>query len=271
MAAWQDILDAQDAIERQSRTAAIPTGIAALDVHLFGGGFREGQIILVGARPGVGKSSFMLNCALNQARAGYTVGIVSLEMSARHLAEILAQIESDTAFQKFYRVPMMEWESDALEGGIHRVCGLPIWVDDASRKTVEQVTSRIAQMVNVERCDIVYVDYAQRISFSGKNDSVRELNHISERLTECAKELSAPIVALAQLNRDLNNSVPKLENFKGSGQFEQDAHIALLLHRPNADKDGEIEDMEIHLAKQRRGVAHAHVHVKFTRSTQRIA
>ena len=271
MAAYQDIIDTQQAMKDAGRTKAIPTGIDVLDAHLFGGGFRGGQHVIVAARPGVGKSSFMANTALHQAKAGYTVGIISLEMTARHLAEVIAQIESSCGFQKFYREPLTEWESKTLEAGIQRVCGLPIWVDDSSRKTVEQVAARLAQMVNVEKCDIVYVDYAQKIAFSGKDDAVRELNHISDRLTESAKELGVPVVSLAQLNRDASNATPKLENIKGSGQFEQDAHIALLLHRPNADKEGSTEQMEIHLAKQRRGIANAHVTVTFDRRTQRIA
>ncbi len=266
----QDILDAQDALKTENRSRAIPTQVGTLDDFLFGGGFRAGQHILIGARPGIGKSSLMANLALNQARAGYRIGIVSLEMTAQHLAEIIAQIEAGQGFQKFHREPMTEWESTLLSTSIHKICDLPIWVDDASQKTVEQVVSRFHQMVNVECCDVVYVDYAQKIAFSGKEDSVRELNHISAQLTAAAKELGVPVVSLAQLNRDATNAEPKLEHIKGSGQFEQDAHIALLIHRPHKDDDGPDEKIQIHIAKQRRGIAHAHVTATFHRATQRI-
>ncbi len=270
MSAYAEIIEAQESMQEDGRTKAIPTGISIVDGYLFGGGFRSGQHVIVGARPGVGKSSFMVNAALNQARAGYTVGIVSLEMTARHLAEVIAQIEAGIGFQKFYREPMTGWESQTLMAGFQRVSDLPIWVDDSSRKTVEQVAGRIAQMVHVEKCEVVYVDYAQKITFSGREDSVRELGHISARLTECAKELDVPVVSLVQLNRDASNNAPKLENIKGCSQFEQDAHIALLLHRPDADQPGDSEKMEIHIAKQRRGIANAYVTVNFDRRTQRI-
>lgn len=271
METYQDILAVQESMQDKKPTRSIPTGISKLDAYIFGGGFRAGQHVLVGARPGVGKSSLMVNLALNQARAGYTVGIISLEMTRSNLAEIIAQIEANSSFHPYYREPLSARDTETLEAGIQRVCSLPIWVDDSSRKTVEQVVARAAHMVNVEGCHIIYVDYAQRIAFSGKDDSVRELNHISERLTEAAKELKVPIVSLAQLNRDAGNAAPELKNFKGSGQFEQDAHIALLLHRPNADKEWDVEPMEIHLAKQRRGIASAFVTVDFDRATQRIS
>ncbi len=270
-AAITDIEAAQEAIAAGTRTSAIPTGITALDALLFGGGFHPGQIVFVGARPGVGKSSMMINCARNQAKDGWKVGIVSLEMTRRQLAEIGAQISADMSFQKFYREKMSEYDLAKAIGGLTDIGGCEIYVDDSSALTADQVAARIAHMARVEGCQIVYVDYAQRIAKTGKKDIVQELSHISARLTQSAKELNIPVVSLAQLNRDAANAAPKLENLKGCSDFEQDAHIALLLHRPEiATPRIDVENMEIHIAKQRRGVASGFVSVKFDRQTQRI-
>lgn len=270
-AAITDIQAAQEAIHSGERTRTIPTGIEKLDALLFGGGFHPGQIVFVGARPGVGKSSMMINCARNQAKDGWKVGIVSLEMTRRQLAEIGAQISADMSFQRFYREQMNKNDLDRAIAGLTDIGGCEIYVDDSSVLTADQVAARIAHMARVEGCQIVYVDYAQRIAKTGKQDIVRELAHISARLTQSAKELNIPVVALAQLNRDAANAAPKLENLKGCSDFEQDAHIALLLHRPEiATQKIDVEEMEIHIAKQRRGIASGFVGVKFDRQTQRI-
>lgn len=270
--ALRDIESAQTAMMTGEKTRTIPTGIEDLDRLLFGGGFHPGQIVFIGARPGVGKSSMMINCARNQAKAGWKVGIISLEMTRRQLAEIGAQIASDMSFQRFYRERMSEHDFARASAGLTDTGGCEIYVDDSSSLNADQVAARIAHMVRVEGCQIVYIDYAQRIAKTGKMDLVRELAHISARLTQAAKELDAVVVSLAQLNRDAANAAPRLENLKGCSDFEQDAHIALLLHRPEiAEPKIDVEEMEIHIAKQRRGIAAGFVSVKFDRQTQRIS
>lgn len=270
-AAIEEIQAAQSAIQAGERTRTIPTGIENLDALLFGGGFHPGQIVFIGARPGVGKSSMMINCARNQAKEGWKVGIVSLEMTRRQLAEIGAQICSDMSFQRFYRQAMTQDDLNKAIAGLTDIGGCEIYVDDSSALTADQVAARIAHMARVEGCQIVYVDYAQKITKTGKKDIVQELAHISARLTQSAKELDIAVVSLAQLNRDAANAAPRLENIKGCSDFEQDAHIALLLHRPEQNNQSiDVETMEIHVAKQRRGIASGFVTAKFDRHTQRI-
>lgn len=265
-----DIEEAQAAIAAMSATRSIPTGIEDLDAMLFGGGFHPGQFVIVAARPGIGKSSFMINAARNQAHAGRKVGIISLEMTRRELAQVGAQIAANVSMAKFFREPMSAGDLGRAVAGLEDIGGCEIYVDDSSSLTADQVAARTTHMVRVEGCEVVYVDYVQKIRFTGKLDAVQELNRISERLTQTAKDLQIPLVGLAQLHRDAANGVPRLEQIKGSSQFEQDAHIALLLHRPEAMENYDVEKMEIVVAKQRRGASNTIVATRFERQTQRI-
>jgi replicative DNA helicase len=272
LAAAAEIDEVQESIRNLTASKTVPTGIDSLDAALFGGGFHPGQIVMVGARPGVGKTSFMLTAGRNMAMDGRKVGFISLEMTAKELAMVAAQQGANMSTQRFYREIVSEYETKAMFAGFSEASELPIVVDDSSRLTVEQVAARIKQMARVDGCEVVFVDYAQRIAFQkGIGDTVEQLNHISTTLTQAAKDTQIVLVALAQLNRGAAGEVPQLKDFKGSGQFEQDANTALLLHRPKANEPGNIEDMEIHVAKQRRGLSQIHVNVTFHRHTQRIS
>lgn len=267
-----------DAIQTQlangEATSVISTGIENLDRQLFAGGFTPGQMVFVGARPGQGKSSFLVSCAVNMARARRRVGIITLEMRDTEIAGIMVQHCGNVSLKPLYSRPGNAEEMMGFVTGASEVAEFSIWMDSSTSMNIEQVCSRVTHMVNSLGCEIVFVDYAQRIKRRPNVNTVDELTLISERLTDLAKQLNVPLVGLVQLNRDVEG-IPSLEHFKGTGQFEQDAHVAILLHRPEANKlDGEFvtpghEPMNLVLAKQRRGGTGI-IAATFHRELQRI-
>ncbi len=265
----------QDQLQNAEPTPVISTGIENLDRQLFAGGFVPGQMIFVGARPGQGKSSFLVTCAVNMARAGRRVGIITLEMRDTEIAGVMVQHCGNVSLKPIFDRVMNADEMMGFHQGAAEVSDFTIWMDASTSMNIEQVCSRIAHMVHSVGCEIVFVDYTQRIKRRAHSSTFDELTLISERLTDQAKHLNIPIVGLVQLNREVEG-LPSLEHFKGTGQFEQDAHIAILLHRPNANAlDKEltipgIEPMQIILAKQRRGATGV-LPATFTRAIQRIS
>ncbi len=272
---WNEIVDVQERITDGRETSVLSTGIESLDRQLFAGGFTPGQMIFVGARPGQGKSSFLVTCAVNMAREGRKVGIITLEMRDTEIAGIMVQHCGNVSLRPVFSRVMNNGESTAWMQGAGVVAALPIWMDSSTSMNIDQVCARIVHMVHAIGCEIVFVDYTQRIKRRPNASTFDELSLISERLTDQAKHLNIPIVGLVQLNRDADG-MPGIEHFKGTGQFEQDAHIAILLYRPDALKrDDEfhypgMEPMSLVVAKQRRGVTGV-VPATFHRSIQRIS
>lgn len=223
-------------------STVVNTGFATLDEMLAG--LRAGQLIVVGARPAVGKTSFALTLALNAARQGVKVGIFSLEMSGRELAQRVICAESGVSISNFRMgtVPKTSW--DAIAAACCDIPGNDIEIEDKASVTIGDIRATAARMMRGAERGLIVIDYLQLIS--SVSDGTRfqnravEVGEISRRLKVLAKELGVPVVTLAQLSRQAEShpGTPRLADLRESGSIEQDADTVLFLSR---DPD-EIQD-----------------------------
>ena len=223
-------------------STVVNTGFATLDEMLAG--LRAGQLIVVGARPAVGKTSFALTLALNAARQGVKVGIFSLEMSGKELAQRIICAESGVSISHFRMgtIPKASW--DAIAAACCDIPGNGIEIEDKASVTIGDIRATAARMMRGAERGLIVIDYLQLISSAsdGSNFQNRavEVGEISRRLKVLAKELGVPVVTLAQLSRQAESRLgtPRLSDLRESGSIEQDADTVLFLSR---DPD-EIQD-----------------------------
>ena len=256
---------AERLLDPSSDDARLSTGFADLD-EMFGGGFRPGQLIACGARPGAGKTSLVHNLAANIAWAhrntAGAVVIFSLEMDE---AEILERMICAEAGVDSRKLAMSDDEVDRLHKAQERLSSCRIIVDDTAGLTIGKLQARARQYAAKYDVKIVLIDYLQILTPDKKSES-RQLEVASFALgaKSLARELRIPVFALAQLNRDVEKrGVPRptLSDLKESGAIEQDSDAVLLLWRPHyyeaLTRNGEWEDWkdraELIVAKQRSG------------------
>lgn len=230
---------------KEKTTPGIPTGLASLDLNT--GGWRGGNMVVLAARPGVGKTSMALHFALEAAKAGHWVNIFSLEMNKEDLARILL-----AGISGVYRsdirdgyIEQHDWEH--INRAVAEIENLPIIFRDAAGLSVNQIKSSIRKNRKNNRCDFAIVDYLQLVR-SSEPKAIRELevSEISRTLKTVALAENIPILALSQLNRDADNTFPKLSHLRESGAIEQDADIVVFLV-PDENK------LRLSIAKHRRG------------------
>jgi replicative DNA helicase len=230
----------------------IPTGIATLDEVITG--WREGELTYVGALPGRGKTSFLLQTMLHAASKGFGVGCISLEMRADQLMRRLATAKSGIHAYKF-RDPrkMIGTDWPTAQKALSGLGELPIWINDQSGLRPAAITS-LARQMHAGGAQVIFVDFVQIISEDG-NDRREAINRVSAALRDTSKALQIPFVVASQLARRLGDTEhpPTLRDLKESGNLEQDAHNVLLLHRPQRDGEWTGEDV-ILIAKQREGM-----------------
>lgn len=216
-------------------STVVNTGFATLDEMLAG--LRAGQLIVVGARPAVGKTSFALTLALNAAHQGVKVGIFSLEMSGKELAQRIICAESGVSISHFRMgtIPKASW--DAIAAACCDIPGNGIEIEDKASVTIGDIRATAARMMRGAERGLIVIDYLQLISSASdgprfQNRAV-EVGEISRRLKVLAKELGVPVVTLAQLSRqaECHPGTPRLADLRESGSIEQDADTVLFLSR----------------------------------------
>lgn len=238
----------------------IPTGISALDEITTG--LNRSDLIIVGARPGMGKTSFALNLARNVAvKQNKTIAFFALEMSCEQLVNRLISSEAKVSSKKL-RVGNLtpeEWGRIAAASGI--LCKAPMYFDDTSNITVPEMKARLRRLKKV---DFVVIDYLQLMQSAKRIDNrVQEVTEITRSLKIMAKELHIPLMVCAQLSRGTEkqtNHRPMLADLRESGSIEQDADQVLFLYRDEYYKN-EKEDptsvetgtSEVIVAKNRHG------------------
>lgn len=237
----------QDAVNaRNNKTPGIPTGFKSLDNST--GGWRNGNLIVLAARPGIGKTSFALHFALEAAKAGYWINFFSLEMNKEDLMRIVLSGESGVYRSNIRDGYLQENDWKNINGSLSGIENLPIIFRDAAGMSVAQVQSVIRKNKKNGRCDIAVIDYLQLMK-STQNRAIRELevSEMSRTLKTTALAENIPIIALSQLNRAADGTEPKLSNLRESGAIEQDADLVMFLHRPNENI------IRLTVAKHRRG------------------
>lgn len=231
-----DLLDAWfTQTEVRARAASTVTGIPTgyPDLDRLTSGWQASDLVILAARPAVGKTAFALNLALNAASAGRRVAIFSLEMSSQQLEGRLLSILSGVPLTRTRRPNLLD-EADmaALYAAGARLQGLTITIDDRPGATVQQIRAACRRI----RPDMVIVDYLQLVHGSARVYYSREaeVGEVSRALKGLAKELNIPVLALAQLNRQLearDDKRPILADLRESGSIEQDADLIMFLHR----------------------------------------
>jgi replicative DNA helicase len=244
---------------RKGGVTGIPSGFPDLDKMTSG--FQRSDFIVVAARPSVGKTAFALNIAQNVAvRAGETVAIFSLEMSASQLVQrmICAEANVDAGRMRTGFLEGDDWEK--LSMAIGALSEAQIYIDDTPGVTVADIRAKCRRLKKERGLGMVIIDYLQLIQGRGKSGENRqqEVSEISRTLKQIARELEVPVIALSQLSRSVEqrqDKRPMLSDLRESGSIEQDADIVAFLYRDDYyDKESEKKNLvEIIIAKQRNG------------------
>jgi replicative DNA helicase len=239
-------------------TTGIPSGFVDLDKMTSG--FQRSDLIIVAARPSVGKTAFALNIAQNVGvRAKETVAIFSLEMGAAQLVQrmICAEANVDATRMRSGYLEGDDWEK--LTFAIGALSEASIYIDDSPSVTVAEIRAKCRRLKQEKGLGMVLIDYLQLIHGRGKGDNrQQEVSEISRTLKQIARELHVPVIALSQLSRGVEqrqDKRPMMSDLRESGSIEQDADIVAFLYRDDYyDKESEKKNIiEIILAKQRNG------------------
>lgn len=232
----------------------VPTGIADLDRSTTG--WRDGELTYVGALPGRGKTSFLLQAMYAAAVNGFGVGCISLEMRSTQLMRRLAIIGSGMHAHKFRDVRLMNMsEFDHAKKSLFELAELPVAVCDHSGLKPAQISS-LARQMHSKGAKVIFIDFVQIIHEDGR-DRREAINRVSAALRDTCKQLNIPFVVASQLaRRDADpNRRPTIQDLRESGNLEQDAHNVLLLFRPKDKSNGDwTGEDEIIIDKQREGV-----------------
>ncbi|HSG09603.1 MAG TPA: replicative DNA helicase, partial [Longimicrobiales bacterium] len=244
----------------------VPSGFPDLDRMTTG--FQKGDLVIVAARPSMGKTSWVLNVAAN-ASIGQNVAsaIFSLEMSSEQLVQRLLCAEGRIDAQKLRKGRLSQEEHQRLAAAAGHLNTAPIWIDDSPGSTVLEIRAKARRLQAELRSDskdlgLVVVDYLQLMSGGLRSESrTQEVSEISRGLKALARELEVPVVALSQLSRgpeQRTDKRPMLSDLRESGSIEQDADLVMFLYRPEyyapAEKREELEGKsELIVSKQRNG------------------
>ncbi|WP_420066742.1 replicative DNA helicase [Sporosarcina ureae] len=244
---------------RKGDVTGIPTGFRDLDK--ITAGFQRNDLIIVAARPSVGKTAFALNVAQNVAtKAGENVAIFSLEMGAEQLVMrmLCAEGNIDAQVLRTGTLEADDWRKLTMAMGTLSNAG--IFIDDSPGLRVNEIRSKCRRLQQEHGLGMVMIDYMQLIMGSGRGSDNRqqEVSEISRSLKALARELKIPVVALSQLSRGVEqrqDKRPMMSDLRESGSIEQDADIVSFLYREDYyDKETEMQNMiEIIIAKQRNG------------------
>lgn len=223
---------------RKSGGVGVPTGIKSLDKE--NGGFHPGQMIVIGARPSVGKSAFLGEIAINMAKDKRKIGIISLEMSNNEIAARLAAIDTNTDFNVLFRG--LYRDSREAED-LYRKIGdststLPIYVTDKTGVNILEIRAKAAKLKSLHGLDCLMIDYLQLVDVEEGRNRTREneIAQVSRGIKIMAKELNIPVIVLCQLNRNITkrkgeDRLPVLDDLRESGSLEQDADVVMFIHR----------------------------------------
>ncbi len=254
----------------------VPTGFTDLD--RLTSGLQKSDLIILAARPGMGKTSFTLSLAKNAAvDFSRAVAIFSLEMSSLQLAQRLISMEAEIEGSKMRNGQLEEYEWQQLHAAVERVADAPIFIDDTPGINIFELRAKCRRLKLQHDIQLVVIDYLQLMSGGGENqrgNREQEVSAISRALKGLAKELSVPVIALSQLSRAVEvrggSKKPQLSDLRESGSIEQDADMVAFIYRPEyydiiEDEEGQSLKgiAELIVAKNRHGALQT-VRMRFT-------
>lgn len=242
----EQIQEAQIA-QVNGKTVRTTTGFPMVDFLTYGG-FGPGNLVILAARPSVGKTATMLQMARAAAASGKVVNVFSLEMTNTELAQRLLLSTGRVQSLELAR-GKVEWPN--FEAAVSCVEQMPMLLND-NAYSVDEIVSHIVINRQNGKCDITFIDYLGLINTTGNKPQYQVLGEITHRLKSTAKKLGIPIVLLCQLNRAIEsaNRPPALHDLRDSGDIEQDADIVLMLERPANYSDNRVN---LYLRKNRQG------------------
>ena len=272
----EEYFDRLDSLhQHKGDVVGVPTGF--IDLDKLTGGLQKSDLIIVAARPSVGKSALALSLAYHAAiQHQQTVGLFVLEMSGEQIVQRLLSMETgiDSHRLRMGFIDDSEWNSVVRAFG--RLSEAPIYVDDTASVTMMDVRSKARRLAAEHGLDVIIVDYLQLMTSGRRSDNrVQEISEISRGLKQLARELDVPVVALAQLSRAVESRqshVPMLSDLRESGSIEQDADVVMFIYREEIyDPDTERRGIaDIVVAKHRNGPVGT-VHLRFFEKTARFA
>ncbi len=255
-----NVLDTIEASAKKgSEITGVPTGFDDLDRKLSG--LHGSELILIAARPAMGKTAFALNIALHAAMvADVPVAIFSLEMSKEQLVTRLIAMTSMVDSQSIRTGQLLDADWENIMNATYTVGETPMYIDDTPGITIGELRSKCRKLKQTKNIGLIVIDYLQLMNGSGRSESrQQEISSISRSLKNLAKELDVPIIALSQLNRAVDSREdhkPVMSDLRESGAIEQDADVIMFIyrddyyHKEDSPKPG-IADIII--AKQRSG------------------
>ena len=268
------VMDALNKIDemraKNEDITGVPSGFPTLDRTTYG--WQKSDLIILAARPSVGKTAFALNLARNAAMhptKPTAVAFFSLEMSTSQLVQRILSAESEIWLEKISRGRMEDHEMKQLyKKGIEPLTNAKIFVDDSAALNIFELRAKCRRLKSLHNVGLIIIDYLQLMSGSSDNrnsNREQEISTISRNLKQLAKELQVPIIALSQLSREVekrkeSNKVPQLSDLRESGAIEQDADMVMFLYRPDyyditTNEQGEDTkgDVYVKIAKHRNG------------------
>lgn len=260
--------------QHRGEVVGVATGFSDLDQ--LTGGLQRSDLIIVAARPSMGKTSLALGMAYGAAIGHQkTVGIFSLEMSAEQLVQRVLSMETGVDSHRLRLGQIDDGEWDRISRAFGRLSEAPIFIDDAAGASIMDIRSKARRLQAEQGLDIVIVDYLQLMSGRRSENRVQEISEISRGLKGLARELNVPVVALSQLSRAVETRAdhkPMLSDLRESGSIEQDADIVMFIYREDKyEEDTEKKGIaEIILAKHRNGPVGS-VNLRFFDRTARFA
>ena len=258
----QVVMNAMDRVEAASRNKGSVTGIPTgfLDLDYRTAGMQPSDLVLIAARPSMGKTAFVLNIAQHVAfKQNKTVAIFSLEMSKEQLVNRMFSLESNIDAQNLRTGQLNdeEWEKLIETAGVIGKSNL--FIDDTPGISVSELRSKCRKLKLEKNLSMIIIDYLQLMSGSGRSESrQQEISDISRSLKAIARELSVPVLALSQLSRAVEQRPdhrPMMSDLRESGAIEQDADVVMFIYRDDYyNHETEKKDIaEIIIAKQRNG------------------
>lgn len=265
------VYDTYAKIEERYNNKGQLTGVSSgfYDLDTYTNGFQKSDLIIIAARPAMGKTAFALNIAQNAAlRGNVPVAIFSLEMSKEQLTQRLlcSEAEVDTQRLKTGNMQQKDWEK--IANVMANLSEAKIYIDDTAGCTITDLRAKCRRLAMAEKdLGLIVIDYLQLIEGSGREDRMQQISSISRGLKILAKELNIPIIALSQLSRAVEGRTdkrPMLSDLRESGSIEQDADIVTFIYRDeyyknandeedDAEKAANKGEAEIIIAKHRNG------------------
>ena len=258
------LIEAWDRLDHLHRTTGqlrgVPTGFKDLDAKLAG--FQKSDLIILAARPSMGKTSLALDIARKAATEhNVSVGIFSLEMSSQQLVDRMLAAESQVDSWKLRTGTNLSIETDfaAIKDAMDRLSRAPIYIDDQPGNNILKMRSVARRLKSEKGLGLIVVDYLQLMVPTQSRNSdnmVQQVTEISRSLKNLARELDVPVLALSQLSRavEQRGGKPRLSDLRDSGSIEQDADVVMFIHRESNDEGGgRKQEAEILIEKHRNG------------------